>query len=120
MTVIECKTEDAYYDAMSTAGNRLVVVDCFAPWCPPCQQIAPFFEMLSNEYDSSSYLFIKVDVDAAPSLGKVLSVWAMPTFVFFRNGERKGSFMGANTNMLRRGLDNDGNVGLCGGMCAIQ
>ena len=31
-TVLYCHTEEDYYKAVESAGNRLVVVDCFAEW----------------------------------------------------------------------------------------
>ena len=31
-TVLYCHTEEDYYKVIESAGNRLVVVDCFAEW----------------------------------------------------------------------------------------
>ena len=31
--VVYCANEDEYYNAIDSAGTRLVVVDCFAEWC---------------------------------------------------------------------------------------
>jgi thioredoxin 1 len=64
-------------------------------------------------------VFLKVDVDKVPSIKNILGVWAMPTFAFLRNGNKVGSFMGANEQSLRRGLENDGNMGVCSS-CSIQ
>jgi hypothetical protein len=30
--VVHCSTEQEYYEAIDSAGSRLVVVDCFAEW----------------------------------------------------------------------------------------
>ena len=117
-TVIHCDSEEEYYAAVQAAGDSLVVVDCFASWCPPCQKIAPVFTRLATEYPH--VVFVKVDMERAPSIGKILNVWAMPTFVFLRHGKRVGSFMGANESLLKRGLDNNGEVSMCSAMCIIQ
>jgi thioredoxin len=118
--VIHCDSKDAFYSALASAGeDRLVVVDCFASWCPPCRQIAPVFESYAAQY--KDIVFIKVDMDAVPDLKVELGVWALPTFCFFRNGIKVGSFMGANARLLKRGLDNGGDVGMCSSSsCTIQ
>lgn len=119
--VIHCVSDSQYYSAIESAGNRLVVVDCYAPWCPPCQKIAPVFEQLAKtEY--TDVVFIKIDMDqASPKLKSVMSVWALPTFVFLRQGKKVGSFMGANEKSLREGLEHDGRVSMCSTIsCSIQ
>jgi len=117
--VLHCHSEDSYRAALHAAGDRLVVVDCFASWCGPCIQMAPIFERFAGEFPD--VVFIKMDMDQVPSLKSELSVWALPTFVFFKHGKKVGSFMGANTTLLRRGLENDGQVSMCSSFnCVIQ
>jgi len=74
-------------------SSSLLVVDFFATWCGPCQQIAPFFEQLSNRYPS--VVFAKVDVDKCPSIAASQSVNAMPTFLFFFNKMKVDTQRGA-------------------------
>lgn len=118
--VLHCHSEESYRAALHAAGDRLVVIDCFATWCPPCQQMAPVFDKLAGDYPD--VVFIKMDMDQVPAfLKSELSVWALPTFVFFKHGKKAGSFMGANTTLLRRGLENDGQVSMCSSCnCVIQ
>lgn len=108
---------------MEEAGitSKLVVVDCYAPWCPPCQQMAPIFERLATNGEYPDAVFIKINMDQVPSLKSELSVWALPTFCFFKNGIKVGSFMGANETLLRTGLEQDGRVSMCSSLpCSIQ
>ena len=116
--VVLCNSESDYYDALERAGDSLVVVDCFAPWCPPCQEIAPVFEEMARRYPD--VVHIKVDVDQVPELKSVLGVWALPTFCFLRKGQKTGSFIGANVRLLQRGLENNGEVSMCSGKCVVQ
>lgn len=62
-------------------SNSLVVVDCYARWCPPCKIAASVYAQMSLEY--SPCVFAKVDVDKASSLARLLDVHAMPTFKLF-------------------------------------
>jgi len=117
--VVPCHSETEYQEILKEVGDRLVVVDCFAPWCPPCNAMAPIFEALASEY--TDVVFIKIDMDQVPSLKGELGVWALPTFCFYRYGKKQGSFMGANEKLLRRGLENNGEVSMCSTLsCTIQ
>ncbi len=118
-TIVHCNSDDEYYAALEAAGDRLVVVDCFAVWCPPCQKISPVFCDLASQYPN--VVFIKVDMDkVSAQLKTVLGVWALPTFCFFRYGKKVGSFMGANERLLIKGLEHNGEVNMCSSMCILQ
>ncbi|ORX53154.1 thioredoxin TrxA [Hesseltinella vesiculosa] len=76
------------------ASDKLVVVDFYATWCGPCKMIAPKFENLVDEY--TNVVFAKVDVDEASDIAAEVGVRAMPTFLFFRNGNKVDEVVGAN------------------------
>jgi hypothetical protein len=49
--VVVCATEQEYYDAIQNAGDKLVVVDCYADWyvCATVHKIScplHFFQLL--------------------------------------------------------------------------
>jgi thiol-disulfide isomerase/thioredoxin len=54
-------TKEEFDAALKDAGSKLVVVDFTASWCGPCQQIAPVFKALAQEF--KDVVFLKVDVD---------------------------------------------------------
>jgi thiol-disulfide isomerase/thioredoxin len=54
-------TKEEFDAALKDAGSKLVVVDFTASWCGPCQQIAPVFKGLAQEF--KDVVFLKVDVD---------------------------------------------------------
>jgi len=84
--------------------TKLVVVDFTATWCGPCQQIAPRFEELSKEHNPDIE-FVKVDVDDVNDIAARQNIKAMPTFQFFRNGDKIDELQGANVPHLKEKLE---------------
>lgn len=62
--------------------------------------ISPLVDKWSDEF--TTIHFAKFDVDEAPQLSMDLGIRAMPTFLFYRNGEKVDEFVGANPNALKR------------------
>ena len=85
-------------DIIEADASTLVVLDCFAVWCGPCKTIAPTIVKYSEEYPTAK--FFKVDVDEASDVAQELSIRAMPTFLFFKNGEKVGEVVGANARQI--------------------
>ncbi len=65
-----------------------VVVDVYATWCGPCQQMAPIFDELEKELGDKCK-FVKLNVDEARELSVQYGVTSVPTFIFIKNGEIK-------------------------------
>lgn len=73
--------------------NKPVVLDVYASWCGPCQQMMPIVEELEQEL-GSTYKFAKLNVDEARDLSIKYGVISVPTFLFIKNGEVKGKETG--------------------------
>jgi len=67
--------------------------------CGPCQNVAPHYETMSKE--NPNVIFVKVDVDAQESIAGRCGVRAMPTFQFFKDGNKVGEVMGADVAALK-------------------
>jgi len=85
--------------------DKLIVVDFFATWCGPCVRIAPKIEDWSTGDYKDKVVFIKVDVDKAESASQEYNVEAMPTFIFFKNGEEIHRIVGANVDQLKADIE---------------
>ena len=76
-----------------TNSDKPVIIDVYAEWCGPCQQMTPIFEELEKEL-SSTHKFVKLNVDNARELSIKYGVSSVPTFVFIKNGDIKGKETG--------------------------
>lgn len=77
---------------------KLTVVDFFATWCGPCKAIAPHVHKLAEQKPNVN--FLKIDVDQAGEIAQEYRIRAMPTFMFFKNGNKISAFEGADFNQL--------------------
>ncbi|MBI4973654.1 thioredoxin [Candidatus Roizmanbacteria bacterium] len=71
----------------------VVFVDFYAEWCGPCKMTAPVIEQLATE--QKDITFYKVDVDQNSELASQYSVFSIPTFVIFKDGQIAAQFSGA-------------------------
>jgi thioredoxin-like negative regulator of GroEL len=59
---------DATFDAeLRAAGDRPVLVDAWATWCPPCKMIAPTIDAVAQE-SAGRWGVDKIDGDAKPAV----------------------------------------------------
>jgi thioredoxin 2 len=61
-----------------------VLVDFWAPWCPPCRVAGPIVKKVANDLRGKA-LVLKVDTDRQPALAAQFGVRAIPTFVVIRD-----------------------------------
>lgn len=77
---------EATFDREVLKATGPVVVDFYAPWCGPCQMIAPLLEQLAGEF-SGTLKFAKLNVDAAPEWAGRYGVRGVPTLMLFGAGQ---------------------------------
>jgi thioredoxin 1 len=78
--------DDSSFEAEIVQSDKPAVVDFWAPWCGPCKAIGPVIEELSGTY-GDQVKFTKCNVDDNPVTPGKFGIKAIPTLIFFKNGE---------------------------------
>ncbi len=63
-----------------------VLVDFWAPWCGPCRTLGPTIEKLASEYEGRVKIG-KMNTDENMETPGSLRITAIPTVLFFQNGQ---------------------------------
>ncbi len=104
------------------SSQSLKVLDFYADWCGPCQAFAPTFEKIAGEYHERIE-FIKINIDAAPSLASEFGIKSIPTIVVIQDQNEIGRSVGAPsatslrqtlTKLLSEEPEDHSHVGCCG------
>lgn len=105
MKVVDIDSEASFDSTISSAGSNLVVVDYSTTWCGPCKVIAPKFDELSDKYPDA--VFLKVIGDATPTASQLMKregVRSVPSFHYFKNGEKVDVVNGANADAIEAAI----------------
>lgn len=72
----------------------LSVIDCWAPWCGPCQMVAPVVEELAKDY-TGKIVFGKLNTDENRTSADKYNIMSIPTLLVFKNGKLVDQVVGA-------------------------
>ena len=78
--------EDSTFQDSINRSDRPVLVDFWAPWCPPCRTLAPTIEAIAEQFDGRADV-AKLDTDQNPETTTAQGIRAIPTVLIFRGGE---------------------------------
>lgn len=93
-------------DELETIINSFdkVLIDFHTKWCAPCKKMSPIIDELHKELKGQIKI-VKFDLDLNKELAKIYEIKAIPTFLFFENGELKWREVGlVSKAQLRQGM----------------
>ena len=77
---------DSSFQEVVLQSDKPVLVDFWAPWCPPCRMLSPVIEQLHNEFEGKAVV-AKIDVDNNQQVSLEYGIKSIPTLLIFKNGE---------------------------------
>ncbi|GCE16526.1 thioredoxin [Dictyobacter kobayashii] len=81
-----------------------VIVDFWATWCPPCRNLAPVYQQLSQQYQGK-LRFAKLDSDEHPQIPATYHVQGLPTLIVFHHGREIARYVGPQPQRLKQLID---------------
>ena len=81
--VIQVTTPGQLDEVLVKAGDKPVLVDFYASWCPPCRAMTPNINALAKE----GHHVVVVNVDAANELAKKYQISSIPALRIFKQKE---------------------------------
>lgn len=85
---------DSNFETEVLTGDKLSVIDFWAPWCGPCLALGPTIEALSKDYEGKVNVG-KVNVDENPQLSINYGITSIPAVLFIKGGQVVDKQVGA-------------------------
>jgi thioredoxin 2 len=84
---------DATFSAEVESSPLPVLLDMWAPWCGPCQMVAPVVEELAKEM-AGRVRVAKLNVDENPATATRFGVRSIPTLLVLKAGKELDRIVG--------------------------
>ena len=91
---MEVNVNDENFEEEVLNSDMPVLVDFWAPWCAPCNMVAPIVEEIGKEYEGKLKV-CKINVDEAPQTSARYGIRSIPTLGIFKDGQMTDSVLGA-------------------------
>ena len=87
------KADNATFEAEISEKEKLVIADFYSDSCIPCKRMSPVLAELEEEF-ADSVKFVKLNINFDAETAEKYEVTAVPTLVFFKNGEEQTRIVG--------------------------
>jgi len=94
---------DANFSHEVLENSQPVLVDFWAPWCGPCQVMAPVIEQLATEFAGRATVG-KVNVDEQPALAQQYGIRSIPALLVFKHGHVVEQAVGITSKQVLEAL----------------
>ena len=77
-------------------SGKIVVIDFWATWCGPCLKMSPLIDQLAEEFEGQIEIG-KYNCEDENDFAVKNQIRALPTVIFFKDGEAKIRLAGSQT-----------------------
>ena len=85
---------------LKESEDKLIILMVYAHWCGPSLYMERYYEELS--FANKHCLFLRLNTNRAPDMVDSLDVDRIPTFFFYKNGDKVDELVGANEHNLKQ------------------
>ena len=96
-----CNSLAQLKEEILAAGDKLVVIDFFAEWCPTCRMMSQVIEKLATEEKDVVFLGVHVYTEAS----KRFYINALPTFILIKDGAIIDEVLGDKLDKLKEAIN---------------
>jgi thioredoxin len=86
-------TDANFEKLLHDAGDKPILIDCWAAWCGPCKMLAPTIEAVAREA-GGRWLIAKLDTDANQQTAARFNITSIPTMLIFKKGKLVDQLVG--------------------------
>jgi thioredoxin 1 len=83
---------DATFEAEVLQAEGRTIVDFWAPWCKPCDAIAPVLEAIAADHGLG---LVRLNIDEHLGVPSRYGVLSLPTVMLFEGGVPRATVVGA-------------------------
>ncbi len=80
------EVDDNTFQSEVLESDIPVLVDFWAPWCGPCQMVAPMLEVLSEKMGDKLKI-VKLNTDENMKTAQSYEIMAIPSLLVFKGGD---------------------------------